>query len=1169
MAAKKDIKIVVGADVQQAIAGLNSVGKSITKIGTNFTSFGKATGAVFDPLMRGVRNLTLAMGALVAASLKIGGDFEAQMKVVQSVTLGTADDLEKLEKAAREIGANLPVSAKEAAQGMEALARAGMSTNEVLAASKDVTALSIAQNYGLAETAELVTAAIRGFGLEAEDAGRVTDVFATACSTSMLNMEKLSVGMGQVAPIFSAMGYSIEETVAMMAKLADAGLEASTIAAGMKTAYARLSTPSAEAQRALNRLGVEIYDVSGKMKSAQEIFGQLAKAGMTTADAFTIFGTRGAVVANVLAKTSGSLDEYAGTLGRVGTTQEQVNIQMESFANKVKAMRSIIEENFINVFDAIGASAGSFVDTLTGIFKAFDEWADATGVWEEAVAGFGEGLGLAGNAVESFKEKLNSMETETFREAFRGMGSAVRAVAGAFQAFAQMVPWEFLARHIGLITKTIVTGWAVGKISLIIGTISHLGTAFGTLSKTAKAAYLALGMGTAANTTAGVGGLTAAVVSLRVAFAGLAATLGPLVAVGGALYLAYKAFQAISGSMKESEKAAQAATVAFDETGESLEKLTKIELTKGIEDLEKRISSLRETLQTGIGSGIVGDLGKSKELEAMEIALARYQERLNSLDASKIQETGEAAAQAVSEAATAAGESLSGALAISADITPIEKALNDIVAAAENASLEMREAISQGVTPDIAKEDFTASVMGVVQAAANTIGGSQGANILAAAMKQLGQETGQAYLSEMAATLDGSADLTKKAVEEQKKAFDAFLGMRKQLAEEEKAELEKKKAEYQTAMEAVADGTMQIVRETADAITVSYDVGGQTFQRTIEKVIDVQEEYDRAMKEIHSGTRGMVSETMEEIVTLTEKNGEAVYESFAKPLSKIPDVIQGTGTDLLERYNKILGMVKDGTVKISEETANTISVVWETASGEIERSYEKPKLAADEFFTATKTAAGELSVEIHNLSENFSGISENFAAWGDSVSQAFTAISETAKPSVESAEQLGESFERLPEQVGKAAETFEKVSPEIQAHLKAAAEKANELTESMGKKLVDSVTESKQAIASMAVAFEEIKESAASVAKALTEIDFSGFMENFSKTMSSGMESFVSRFNSYLENMTRMAALHGAAAGTAYVNAWNAQMARLKKASGSSGSGGGISMEELTYEANR
>jgi TP901 family phage tail tape measure protein len=1159
MAAKKDIKIVVGADVQQAITGLNSVGKSITRIGQNFTSFGKATGAVFDPLMRGVRNLTLAMGALVAASLKIGGDFEAQMKVVQSVTLGTADDLEKLEKAAREIGANLPVSAKEAAQGMEALARAGMSTNEILAASKDVTALSIAQNYGLAETAELVTAAIRGFGLEAEDAGRVTDVFATACSTSMLNMEKLSIGMGQVAPIFSAMGYSIEETVAMMGKLADAGLESSTIAAGMKTAYARLSTPSAEAQRALNRLGVEIYDVNGKMKSAQEIFGQLAKAGMTTADAFTIFGTRGAVVANVLAKASGGLDEYTETLKRTGTTQEQVNIQMESFANKVKALRSIIEENFINVFDAIGASAGSFVDTLTGIFKAFDEWADATGVWKEAVAGFGEGLGLAGNA----------MDTETFREAFRGMGSAVRAVSGAFQAFAQMVPWEFLAKHIGLITKTIITGWAVGKTSLIIGTISHLGTAFGTLAKTAKTAYLALGLGTAASTTAGVGGLTAAVASLQAAFAGLAATLGPLVAVGGALYMAYKAFKGLSESMSESEKAAQAATVAFDETGESLEKLTKIELAKGIEDLEKRIASLRESLQTGIGTGLLGDLGKSKELEEMEAALSKYQARLNSLDASKIQETGQAAAQAVAEASTAAGESLSDALTVSADITPLEKALGDIVAAAEAASEEMRVAISRGVTPEIAKEDFTKSVMGVVSDAANTIGGSQGANLLAAAMRKLGQETGQAYLSEMAATLDGSADLTKKAVEEQKKAFDAFLDMRKQLAEEEKAELEKKKAEYQTAMEAVADGTMQIVRETAEAITVSYDVGGQTFQRTIEKVIDVQEEYDRAMKEIHSGTRGLVSETMESIVTLTEKNGEAVYESFAKPLSKIPDVIQGTGTDLLERYNKILGLVKDGTVKISEETANTISVVWETASGEIERSYEKPKLAADEFFTATKTAAGELSVEIHNLSDNFSGISENFAAWGDSVSQAFTTISETAKPSVESAEQLGESFERLPEQVGKAAETFEKVSPEIQAHLKAAAEKANELTESMGKKLVDSVTESKQAIASMAVAFEEIKESAASVAKALTEIDFSGFMENFSKTMSSGMESFVSRFNSYLENMTRMAALQGAAAGTAYVNAWNTQMARLKKASGSSGSGGGISMEELTYEANR
>lgn len=73
--------------------------------------------------------------------------------------------------------------AAEAAQAM-ALARAGQKPTEVIASLPPVLALAQANTLELGAAADTVSGALAGFGLEADQAGRVADVLTNSRSIS-------------------------------------------------------------------------------------------------------------------------------------------------------------------------------------------------------------------------------------------------------------------------------------------------------------------------------------------------------------------------------------------------------------------------------------------------------------------------------------------------------------------------------------------------------------------------------------------------------------------------------------------------------------------------------------------------------------------------------------------------------------------------------------------------------------------------------------------------------------------------------------------------------------------------------------------------------------------------------------------------------------------------
>ena len=79
----------------------------------------------------------------------------------------------------------------------------------------------MATGSDLARSAMVAGSAIRGFGLNAEEAARVVDVMAVAFTNSALDIEKWQTSMTKVSAIAASLGVDIEGTASVMGALAD------------------------------------------------------------------------------------------------------------------------------------------------------------------------------------------------------------------------------------------------------------------------------------------------------------------------------------------------------------------------------------------------------------------------------------------------------------------------------------------------------------------------------------------------------------------------------------------------------------------------------------------------------------------------------------------------------------------------------------------------------------------------------------------------------------------------------------------------------------------------------------------------------------------------------------------------------------------------------------
>ena len=377
-------------EVRQIEKTLDGVSDTAKQSGGVFGKFGQdvATGIGVGFGVSTVSMVSNAIGLIkdgIATMVETGIEYEATMSKVQAITNSTGAEMQQMSELAMELGAKTSKSATESAEAMTYMGMAGWNTQEILSGLPGVINLSIASGEDLARTSDIVTDNLTAFGMSAEDASYYADVLSYSASNANVTVDSLGESLKYVAPVATGAGVAMEETVAMVSLLGDAGIKGSQAGTTLRSVILNLTGANEKATAKLKELGVAIYDESGKMRSMSDIIGDLSEklvdangnvdtttanllVGKTAISGFTALlqagGERLGSFTDALETSNGTADRMASTMqNNVKGALEELGGAFESIGLKIYDKIDTPLKDAINGFTNFIEKVGGLKET--------------------------------------------------------------------------------------------------------------------------------------------------------------------------------------------------------------------------------------------------------------------------------------------------------------------------------------------------------------------------------------------------------------------------------------------------------------------------------------------------------------------------------------------------------------------------------------------------------------------------------------------------------------------------------------------------------------------------------------------------------------------------------------------------------------------------------------
>lgn len=508
----------VGIGAGGGLLGIGGAGGGFAGLAGGVAVLAQLTEGFIEASRRAAQ-FTIETGSITA-------EFDRLIRAADILAGGGA--LEVFTQAALEQGRRTIFTARESANALGELARAGLDAKESIAALPGVLDLAASDQIDL-EKATLITArTLRAFGLDATRAGEVADVLANTAAASATNTIELGQGIKFVAPLAAQLGVSLQETAAAMGILGDNGFIAGIAGRALRRTLSALSAPTEKGAEALAKLGVEVFDRQGDFIGFEGLIRQLADAqedlgnkAEFTGLVFQAFGLRAAPQLIALTQEVDRFGEAVeDNFGAFGRAAEIAQLQLAGLEGALVRLTSAFESERIESFIGTGVEAeiGGLIDVLRN----------------EALPG------LFDNVIDPFFSELavgtRLLRTETLPDlidAFEPFGEQVSEILRSAFDF-------IIANDEAIINALLGVGTAIqGIIDVFIGLgnialpiISAITEALNALPRELTSALTGAGLG------AGAGGLIGLIFGGpggALAGAGIGAGAGLLAGIVGAL----------------------------------------------------------------------------------------------------------------------------------------------------------------------------------------------------------------------------------------------------------------------------------------------------------------------------------------------------------------------------------------------------------------------------------------------------------------------------------------------------------------------------------------------------------------------------------------------------------------------------------------------------------
>lgn len=247
-----------------AIKGFEDVATGLQKsVGSPLSKMGDALGSA---VKKGAVVATAAVAAVGTAfvafttdSVMKAADLESQISGIGAVLGKTKNEIEPLKVLIQDLGLDpkLKVSATEAADAIDMLARNGLDMDEILqGAARSTVLLANSTGGEFSQAADIATDTMAIFNIKAKDMDRAVNGITGVVNNSKFSIDDYALALAQGGGVAGSVGVSFDDfntTIAAISPLFASGSDAGT---SLKTMLTRLVPASDNAQNAMRSLGI-------------------------------------------------------------------------------------------------------------------------------------------------------------------------------------------------------------------------------------------------------------------------------------------------------------------------------------------------------------------------------------------------------------------------------------------------------------------------------------------------------------------------------------------------------------------------------------------------------------------------------------------------------------------------------------------------------------------------------------------------------------------------------------------------------------------------------------------------------------------------------------------------------------------------------------------------
>ena len=335
-------------EVSEFVGGMVALGDAVGYAGDY--AFNTFRGALTTSV-----TLLTTFGYAIRGLTQEFGAFERELINANSIWQETNEVLYSISDQVLKFGEDYGVAYDNAASSLYQFASAGLTAAESQKILTEVLTLAMAVQGDANTIGKLTVQTIKGFGLEMDEAGIVTDKFAHAINASLIEYQDLAAAIKFALPFFSATNQNLDQLLGSIQVLTNRALEAGIAGRGLRQALAEFAEGAEDTTRKFSEMGIKVVDSQGNFLKLTQIARNFSDAvGTEIASDVELLTTliedlniRGATAFIHLVQNVDEFEAAVNDLSNAqGASKKMADIQQDSLVMQIQLLKNAAKEVF-------------------------------------------------------------------------------------------------------------------------------------------------------------------------------------------------------------------------------------------------------------------------------------------------------------------------------------------------------------------------------------------------------------------------------------------------------------------------------------------------------------------------------------------------------------------------------------------------------------------------------------------------------------------------------------------------------------------------------------------------------------------------------------------------------------------------------------------------------